>query len=65
MDIKITVIDMFRKIDDRMEHFTMEVETIRNNQMDLLKVTIALSEIKNSIDEGKSHWITAAESEMK
>lgn len=31
---------MFRKIDDKMEHFTIELETIINNQMGILELNI-------------------------
>lgn len=52
---------MLRKIHDKMEHFIIELETIRKNQIDILELKITVSEIKNSVDEVNSHCITVDE----
>lgn len=50
-----------QKVNDNMEHFTIELETVRKDQMGILELKITVSEIKNSIDEVNSHCITADE----
>lgn len=60
-NIKIIVINMFRKIDDKMEHFAIELETIRKNKMDILELNMTISKIKSSINEVNSHYIIADE----
>lgn len=51
MDIKITVINMFRKIDYKIEHFDIELETIRKNHIGILELKIIIDKIKKSIEE--------------
>ena len=52
---------MSRKINNKMKHFTLELETVRKNQMGILKLKITISEIKNSVDKVNSHSVTADE----
>lgn len=52
---------MSRKINDKMEHFTLQLEIVMQNQMGILEFKITISEIKNTIDEVNSHCITADE----
>lgn len=46
---------MFRTIDDKMEHFAIELETIVKNQMGILEINMTISEVKNAIAEVNSH----------
>lgn len=46
---------MFRTINDKTEHFDVELETIEKNQMGILELNMTISEVKNSIDEVNSH----------
>ena len=52
---------MSRKINYKMEHFTLQLEIVMQNQMGILEFKITISEIKNPIDEVNSHCITADE----
>ena len=42
---------MFRKINDKMDHFTLQLEIVMQNQMCILEFKITISEIKNPIDQ--------------
>lgn len=44
-----------------MEHFTLQLEIVMQNQMGILEFKITISEIKNTVDEVNSHCITADE----
>lgn len=40
MDFKTAVFNIFQKIDDRTEHFTRELESIKENKIKILKLNV-------------------------
>lgn len=46
MDLKITTIDTFNELNDKIEYFSRELETIKMNQMEILELKNAKTKIR-------------------
>lgn len=50
-DFKIITFHIFNTSREKMENFFRELETIKNNQMEILELKTIITEIKNSMDD--------------
>ena len=48
LQFKKYIINMFKKIDEKMISFTKELESINKSQMEILKLNNAITQVRNS-----------------